>query len=59
MPIPRIVGQWNKAGLNRVTRHIAPWMPGLGAVIHRAGAPGGATRHPSMCSRPPAVMSLP
>jgi hypothetical protein len=25
MPIPRIVGQWNKAGLNRVTKHIAPW----------------------------------
>ena len=35
MPIPRIVGQWNKAGLNRVTKHIAPWTPGFGVVIHR------------------------
>jgi deazaflavin-dependent oxidoreductase (nitroreductase family) len=35
MPIPKVVGRWNKAGLNRVTRHIAPWMPGLGVVIHR------------------------
>lgn len=35
MPIPQIVGRWNKAGLNRVTKHIAPWIPGFGVVIHR------------------------
>jgi hypothetical protein len=35
MPIPRVVGQWNKVGLNRVTRRIAPWMPGLGVVVPR------------------------
>ena len=40
MPIPRIVRQWNKAGLNRVTRHIAPWAPGLGVVIHRGRRSG-------------------
>ena len=40
MPIPRIVRQWNKAGLNRVTRHIAPWAPGLGLVIHRGRRSG-------------------
>jgi deazaflavin-dependent oxidoreductase (nitroreductase family) len=40
MPIPRIVRQWNKAGLNRVTRHVAPWMPGLGVVIHRGRRSG-------------------
>jgi deazaflavin-dependent oxidoreductase (nitroreductase family) len=40
MPIPRIVRQWNKAGLNRVTRHIAPWMPGLGLVVHRGRRSG-------------------
>ena len=34
MPIPKVVGQWNKAGLNRLTRHIAPWMPGFGVVVH-------------------------
>ena len=40
MPIPRIVGQWNKAGLNRVTKHIAPWAPGLGLIIHRGRRSG-------------------
>jgi len=40
MPIPRIVRQWNKAGLNRVTRHIAPWAPGFGVVIHRGRRSG-------------------
>jgi hypothetical protein len=40
MPIPRIVRQWNKAGLNRVTKHIAPWAPGLGVVIHHGRRSG-------------------
>lgn len=40
MPIPGAVGRWNKAGLNRVTRHIAPWMPGLGVVVHRGRRSG-------------------
>lgn len=34
MPIPLVVGRVNKAGLNRITRHIAPWAPGLGLVVH-------------------------
>ena len=40
MPIPRIVRQWNKAGLNRVTRHIALWAPGIRLVIHRGRRSG-------------------
>ncbi len=40
MPIPRRVRQWNKIGLNRVTRHIAPWMPGFGVVVHRGRRSG-------------------
>ena len=40
MPIPRIVRQWNKAGLNRVTKQIAPWAPGFGVVIHRGRRSG-------------------
>ncbi len=40
MPVPRVVGRWNKAGLNRVTRRIAPWMPGLGVVVHRGRRSG-------------------
>jgi deazaflavin-dependent oxidoreductase (nitroreductase family) len=40
MPIPKSVGRWNKAGLNRVTRHIAPWLPGFGVVVHRGRRSG-------------------
>ena len=40
MPIPKVVGQWNKAGLNRLTRHIAPWMPGFGVIVHRGRRSG-------------------
>jgi deazaflavin-dependent oxidoreductase (nitroreductase family) len=35
MPIPSRVARWNKVGLNRITRHVAPWMPGFGLVVHR------------------------
>jgi deazaflavin-dependent oxidoreductase (nitroreductase family) len=35
MPVPRAVARWSKASLNRLTVHIAPWMPGLGVIIHR------------------------
>jgi deazaflavin-dependent oxidoreductase (nitroreductase family) len=34
------VAHWNRAGLNRVVRHIAPWMPGLGLVVHRGRRSG-------------------
>ena len=40
MPVPKVVGQWNKAGLNRLTRHIAPWMPGFGVIVHRGRRSG-------------------
>jgi deazaflavin-dependent oxidoreductase (nitroreductase family) len=40
MPIPRVVGRWNKAGLNRVTKHIAPWTPGFGVIVHRGRRSG-------------------
>ena len=40
MPLPRTLARWNKAGLNRVTRHIAPWMPGLGVVAHHGRRSG-------------------
>jgi deazaflavin-dependent oxidoreductase (nitroreductase family) len=46
MPIPRRVGQWNKVGLNRLTRHIAPWLPGLGVVVHRGRRSGRRYRTP-------------
>ena len=46
MPIPKVVGQWNKAGLNRFTRHIAPWMPGFGVIVHRGRRSGGRYQTP-------------
>ena len=46
MAIPRAVGRWNKAGLNRVTRHIAPWLPGFGVVVHRGRRSGRRYRTP-------------
>jgi deazaflavin-dependent oxidoreductase (nitroreductase family) len=46
MPIPRIVGQWNKVGLNRLVKHVAPWTPGLGVVIHRGRRSGTVYQTP-------------
>ena len=46
MPIPRAVRRWNKVGLNRATRHIAPWMPGFGVVVHHG-------RHSGRCYQTP------
>ena len=46
MPIPRVVGRWNKVGLNRVTRHIAAWMPGFGVVVHRGRRSGNVYQTP-------------
>jgi deazaflavin-dependent oxidoreductase (nitroreductase family) len=46
MPIPKTVGRWNKAGLNRLTRHVAPWAPGFGVVVHRGRRSGRRYRTP-------------
>ena len=53
MPIPKVVARWNKAGLNRVTRHIAPWAPGLGVVVHRGRRSGRAYQTPVNVFREP------
>ena len=46
MPIPKAVGRWNKVGLNRVTRRVAPWLPGFGVVVHRGRRSGRCYRTP-------------
>lgn len=46
MPIPRTVGRWNKAGLNRLTRHVAPWLPGFGVIVHQGRRTGRRYRTP-------------
>ena len=40
MPLPRTLARWNKVGLNRVTKRVAPWMPGLGVVTHAGRSSG-------------------
>jgi len=38
--------QANKVAFNRGTRQLAPWLPGLGVVIHRGRATGTQYRTP-------------
>jgi len=38
--------QVNRVVLNRVTRQLAPWMPGLGVVVHRGRTSGRQYRTP-------------
>ena len=46
MPAPRWVARANKAGLNRLTKFIAPWAPGWAVVIHRGRRSGRTFRTP-------------
>ena len=46
MPLPRAIAKLNRVGLNRVTRHIAPWAPGFGLVAHRGRKSGKSYRTP-------------
>jgi deazaflavin-dependent oxidoreductase (nitroreductase family) len=40
VPIPKVVARWNRAGLNRLTVHIAPWTPGWGVIVHHGRRSG-------------------
>jgi deazaflavin-dependent oxidoreductase (nitroreductase family) len=46
MPLPRTLARWNKVGLNRVTKRVAPWMPGFGVVVHSGRRSGRRYRTP-------------
>jgi len=46
MPIPRSVARLNRVGLNRVTRRLAPFLPGFGVVVHRGRRSGREYRTP-------------
>ncbi len=46
VPIPKAIARFNRLGLNRVTRRIAPWMPGFGVVVHRGRRSGRVYRTP-------------
>jgi deazaflavin-dependent oxidoreductase (nitroreductase family) len=41
-----MVARWNKAGLNRLTKRIAPWMPGFGVVVHHGWSSGRVYQTP-------------
>ena len=46
MPIPHGMRHVNRVALNRVTRQFAPWLPGLGVVVHRGRTSGRQYRTP-------------
>jgi deazaflavin-dependent oxidoreductase (nitroreductase family) len=46
MPAPRWVARANKAGLNRVTKFVAPWAPGWAVVVHCGRKSGKTFRTP-------------
>jgi deazaflavin-dependent oxidoreductase (nitroreductase family) len=46
MPAPRWVTRFNKFGLNRFTKYVAPWAPGWAVVIHRGRKSGRTFRTP-------------
>ena len=46
MPLPRSLARANKVGLNRLTRHLAPHLPGFGVVEHRGRTSGRVYRTP-------------
>jgi deazaflavin-dependent oxidoreductase (nitroreductase family) len=46
MPIPHGMRKVNKIALNKVTRQLAPWLPGLGVVVHRGRSSGREYRTP-------------
>jgi deazaflavin-dependent oxidoreductase (nitroreductase family) len=53
MPMPKVIARLNKVGLNRVTRYIAPWMPGFGMVLHQGRRSGRTYQTPINIFRTP------
>jgi deazaflavin-dependent oxidoreductase (nitroreductase family) len=49
--LPRWLARANKAGLNRVVKHAAPWLPTLGLVVHRGRKSGRRYETPIMVFR--------
>jgi deazaflavin-dependent oxidoreductase (nitroreductase family) len=47
-PLPRWLAKTNKAGLNRVVKHIAPWAPTLTLAVHAGRKSGRRYETPVM-----------
>lgn len=46
MPAPLWIGKVNKVGLNRLTKRLAPHLPGFGVVVHHGRTSGRIYRTP-------------
>lgn len=46
MVLSKRLARMNRVGLNRVTKHIAGWMPGFGMITHRGRKSGKTFRTP-------------
>lgn len=46
MPLSKAMARFNRSGLNRVTRRIAPRLPGFGVVIHHGRRSGKCYQTP-------------
>jgi deazaflavin-dependent oxidoreductase (nitroreductase family) len=53
VPLPESVARFNRAVTNRVTRLVAPWLPGFGVVMHRGRRSGRAYETPVNVFRRP------
>ena len=40
MPLPRSLAEFNRRFTNKVSRHVAGWLPGFGIVIHTGRTSG-------------------
>jgi deazaflavin-dependent oxidoreductase (nitroreductase family) len=48
VPLPRWLARANRSGLNRVVKHVAPWAPALGLVVHAGRKSGRRYETPVM-----------
>ena len=53
MPFPQWLARLNKVGLNRLVRRVAPWLPGMGVVVHKGRRSGRTYQTPVNVFRTP------
>jgi deazaflavin-dependent oxidoreductase (nitroreductase family) len=49
--LPRWLARANKAGLNRVTKHVVPWVPPFALIVHHGRKSGRRYETPVMVFR--------
>lgn len=53
MPFPQWLARLNKVGLNRLAKHVAPALPGMGVVVHKGRRSGRIYQTPVNVFRTP------